>query len=146
MDELDRSIIAILEENGRASNARIARTVRVSEGTIRRRLKRLISDGIINITALPDPQKLGYQSEALIGVQVDPDKTADVASSLSLLDNTRWVAITTGSFDVFTWVTLPNAEALGLFLRERVGIIPGVRRTETFVNLGIRKRQYGIPV
>jgi len=146
MDQLDRSIIAILEQNGRASNARIARTVRVSEGTIRRRLKRLIDDGIINITAVPDPQKLGYQSEALIGVQVDPDKVNEVAASLGELDNTRWVAATTGSFDVFTWVTLPNAEALGLFLREKVGVIPGVRRTETFVNLSVSKRQYGIPV
>jgi len=146
MDQLDRNIIAILEENGRASNARIARTVRVSEGTIRRRLKRLINDGIINVTAVPDPQKLGYQSEALIGVQVDPDKVNEVAASLTELENTRWVATTTGSFDVFTWVTLPNAEALGLFLREKVGVIPGVRRTETFVNLNVSKRQYGIPV
>jgi len=146
MDDLDRNIITILEQNGRASNARIARTVRVSEGTIRRRLKRLINDGIINVTAVPDPQKLGYQSEALIGVQVDPDKVNEVGDSLSRLENTRWVAITTGSFDVFTWVTLPNAEELGLFLREKVGIIPGVRRTETFVSLSVSKRQYGIPV
>lgn len=146
MDELDRSIIAILEKNGRASNARIAREVRVSEGTIRRRLKRLLTEGIISITAVPDPHKLGYQSEALIGVQVDPDKVNDVADRLAELDNTRLVATTTGSFDVFTWVTLSDAEALGLFLRREIGSIPGVRRTETFVNLSVMKRQYGIPV
>ena len=146
MDQLDRNIITILEQNGRASNARIARTVRVSEGTIRRRLKRLINEGIINVMAVPDPLKLGFQSEALIGVQVDPDKVNEVAVSLSELDNTRWVAITTGSFDVFTWAILPNAEELGLFLREKVGTITGVRRTETFVNLSVTKRQYGVPV
>ena len=48
MDELDRKIISLLERNGRASNARIARDVGVSEGTVRRRLKRLISEKIIN--------------------------------------------------------------------------------------------------
>ncbi len=146
MDELDRKIIAILEQSGRASNARIARSVGVSEGTVRRRLKRLIADKIITVTALPDPQKLGYQSEALVGVQVDPDKVNTVATSLAELDNTRWVAVTTGTYDVFAWVTLANAEALGLFLREKVGTIEGVRRTETFVNLSVAKRQYGIPV
>jgi len=41
MDETDRSIVGILETNGRASNATIARRVGVSEGTVRRRLKRL---------------------------------------------------------------------------------------------------------
>ncbi len=146
MDELDRKIIALLESNGRASNARIARDVGVSEGTVRRRLKRLIQERIINVVALPDPRKLGYESEALIGVQVDPDKVDQVADRLASLVHTRWVAVTTGTNDVFAWVTLPTAEALGHFLRDQVGAIPGVRRTETFVNLAVMKREYGIPV
>ena len=145
MDELDRKIINLLESNGRASNARIARDVGVSEGTVRRRLKRLISEQIINVVALPDPQKLGFESEALIGVQVDPDKIDDVASRIAALEHTRWVTVTTGTYDVFAWATLPNAEALGRFLREQVGAIPGVRRTETFVNLAVMKREFGVP-
>ena len=82
MDELDGKIIAMLERDGRASNARIARDVGVSEGTVRRRLKRLINEQIINVIALPDPRKLGYNSEALIGVQVDPDKIDAVAAKM----------------------------------------------------------------
>ncbi len=146
MDTLDRKIIALLESNGRASNARIARDVGVSEGTVRRRLKRLIQDKIINVVALPDPGKLGYNSEAIIGVQVDPDQVDAVAEKLSALQHTRWVAVTTGTYDVFAWATLPTAEELGVFLREKIGAIAGVRRTETFVNLGVTKREYGIPV
>ncbi len=146
MDELDRKIIALLEHNGRASNAKIARDVGVSEGTVRRRLKRLVQERIINVIALPDPRKLGYESEALIGIQVDPDKIDQVANKVAELDHTRWVAVTTGTYDVFAWATLPNAEALGTFLREKVGTITGVRRTETFVSLAVKKREYGIPV
>ena len=146
MDELDRKIIALLERNGRASNARIARDVGVSEGTVRRRLKRLVQERIINVIALPDPRKLGYESEALIGIQVDPDKIDQVANKVAELDHTRWVAVTTGTYDVFAWATLPNAEELGKFLREKVGTITGVRRTETFVNLAVKKREYGIPL
>lgn len=146
MDTLDRKIIALLESNGRASNARIARDVGVSEGTVRRRLKRLIQEKIINVVALPDPGKLGYNSEAIIGVQVDPDQVDAVAEKLAALQHTRWVAVTTGTYDVFAWATLPTAEELGIFLREKIGAIAGVRRTETFVNLGVTKREYGIPV
>ena len=73
MDELDRKIIIILEKDGRAANATIAREVGVSEGTVRRRLKRLIGDEIIKVVAFPDPKALGFESEALIGVQVDPE-------------------------------------------------------------------------
>jgi Lrp/AsnC family transcriptional regulator for asnA, asnC and gidA len=146
LDTLDREIIHILEDDGRASNARIARDVGVSEGTVRRRLNRLVSDSVIRVVALPDPKSLGYESEALIGVQVDPDKVDECADSLAELTAIRWVAVTTGSYDMFAWVVMPDPEQLGRFLREDVGVIPGVRRTETFVNLAIRKRDYGLPV
>ena len=146
MDELDTHIITILQKDGRASNAGIARDVGVSEGTVRRRLKRLVQEEFIQVVALPDPTKMGLESQALVGVQVDPDKVDQVADDLSNLEEVKWVAITTGSYDVFAWSALPSAEALGIFLRTKVGMIPGVRRTETFVNLSNTKRGYGVVI
>ena len=144
MDELDRKIISILQTNGRSSNARIARHVGVSEGTVRRRLKRLVEDKVVSIVAIPDPGKIGYKSEAVIGVQVEPDKIDQVADNLTQLPPVYWVAVTTGAYDLFAAVTLPSAEELGLFLRNKVGIIPGVQRTETFVTLAVKKRNFGV--
>ena len=146
MDELDRKIIGLLQQSGRASNARVAREVGVSEGTVRRRLKRLVQDGIIRIAAVPDPEKLGYETEALVGIQVDPDKIDSVANSLAGLPAASLVAVTTGAFDIFAWVTLPSSEELGVFLKTKVGTITGVRRTETFVSLSVRKRAYGVAI
>ena len=146
MDELDTKIIAMLQEDGRASNAGIARRVGVSEGTVRRRLKRLIQEEYIRVLALLDPGKMGYASEALIGVQVDPDKVDRVSTDLSQLDEINWVSITTGAYDIFAWATLHSSEALGIFLRTKVGTIPGVRRTETFVNLMVKKRWYSVSI
>jgi Lrp/AsnC family transcriptional regulator for asnA, asnC and gidA len=145
MDELDSKIIQILQEDGRASNAGIARKVGVSEGTVRRRLKRLIQEEFIQVVALPDPAKMGFDSQALVGAQVDPDKIDQVADALAALSEINWVAITTGSFDVFAWATLQSAEALGIFLRTKIGTIQGVRRTETFVNLD-RKRGFTVAI
>lgn len=146
MDVLDTKIIGILQKDGRASNAGIAREVGVSEGTVRRRLKRLVQDEYVRVVAVPDPSKMGYNSEALIGVQVDLDKVDQVSEGLTALDEISWVTVTTGSYDIFAWATLQSAEALGIFLRTKVGTIPGVRRTETFVNLSNRKRGAGIVI
>ena len=52
MDELDAQIIAMLRKDGRASNAGIARNVGVSEGTVRRRLKRLVQEKFIQVVAV----------------------------------------------------------------------------------------------
>ena len=118
----------------------------MSEGTVRRRLKRLVQEEYVRVVAIPDPSKMGYDSEALIGVQVDPDKVDQVSEGLTALDEVSWVTVTTGSYDIFAWATLQSAEALGIFLRTKVGTIPGVRRTETFVNLSNRKRGAGIVI
>jgi Lrp/AsnC family transcriptional regulator for asnA, asnC and gidA len=140
VDRLDTSIIDILQGDGRASNAGIARRVGVSEGTVRRRLKRLIQDEFIQVVALPDPAKMGLHSEALVGLQVDADRLDGVAQDLSGLTEVTWVAMTTGQYDVFAWVSVESAEALGILLRTKIGAIPGVRRSETFVSLAARLR------
>ena len=143
MDELDRRIISLLQMDGRASNAKIAREVGVSEGTVRRRLRRLIQEDVVKVIAVPNLEKLGYAT-ALIGLQTGPGKSDSVAESIANLDEAHYVAITTGAYDVFIWAGLESAESLGTFLRTKIGTIDGVQRTETFVNLAIKKRTYGL--
>ena len=54
MDEMDRKIIRLLQGDGRGSNAKIAREVGVSEGTVRRRLRRLVQADVIKAVAVPN--------------------------------------------------------------------------------------------
>lgn len=144
MDELDAKIIATLRQNGRASNAGIARSAGVSEGTVRRRLRRLIDEERIFVAAIPNPDMMGNPFEALVGVQVDPDKADLAADAMASMDELSWVTVSTGPHDIYGWVTLPSPAALNEFLRTKVATIPGVRRTETFVHLEVKKRSYGI--
>jgi len=145
MDELDRKIIGILQQDGRASNASMARGIGVSEGTIRRRLKRLIDSGAIQVLAFPEPSKLGLMTEAIVGVQVYPGKIEDVATALAQSPEALNVSVTTGAFDLFAWVALPSPEDLHSFLLRTVGSIPGVRHSETFVTMSVKKRSF-VPV
>ena len=100
MDELDRKIIALLQLDGRASNAKIAREVGVSEGTVRRRLRRLVKEDVVKVIAVPNLEKLGYATTALIGISTGPGKSDAVADAISAMEEAHYVAITTGSFDV----------------------------------------------
>lgn len=135
LDKLDSLIVSLLKKDGRRSNADMARAASVSEGTIRRRLKRLFREQYIQVTVQPEYSKLGYDSQALVALQVAPDKIASVAKTMLDSDEVVWVSATTGSFDLFAWVTLKNTHDLGSYLRGVIGNIEGVKRTETFVNL-----------
>lgn len=143
MDQLDRKIIGGLQRDGRAPNAQIARELGVSEGTVRRRLNRLLREGFIRVQALIDPAQMGYLASAFIGLQVEPPRIEEVADQLADLKETEYVAITTGAYDVFIRVNVASANQLAKFLHTKVGIIPGVRHTETFVTLETKMRLPG---
>ena len=121
----------------------MARELGVSEGTVRRRLAKLITDRTIRIVAYAEPMQLGYNTSAFIGIQVDPARVEAVAGQLAQLSETEHVAITTGSYDIFMWVNLASSEALAQFLHTKVGPVEGVRHTETFVSLQTKKRVAG---
>ena len=139
VDDLDNQIVEILKKDGRASNAHIARALGVSEGTVRRRLRMLIEGGVIHVNVSLDPVKMGLTTEAIIGLEVDPDKMDPVCASLADFDDIGYVTLTTGAVDVFAWGRFSSTESLGLFLRSKVGKIPGVRRTETYMCISVRK-------
>ena len=139
VDDLDNQIVEILKKDGRAYNAHIARALGVSEGTVRRRLRMLIEGGVIHVNVSLDPVKMGLTTEAIIGLEVDPDKMDPVCASLADFDEIGYVTLTTGAMDVFAWGRFSSTESLGLFLRSKVGKIPGVRRTETYMCISVRK-------
>ena len=140
MDKINKNIIEILKSDGRVPNAEIARNLGVSEGTIRRRIKIMIEEKVLNVYAAPDPKKTGYNEEALIGIQVDPNKLDQVGESIAEHEYATWVSRTTGGFDIFTWVTVPNSKELTNFLTYFLGNLEGVNKTETFISLDILKR------
>ena len=107
MDELDQRIISLLQVDGRVSNAEIARTLGIAEATVRRRVSRLIHDDVFRITAVPDIQKMGYSTTALVGVEAQPGRADEVAEALAKLEEVHYGAVTTG--DVFIWVGLESA-------------------------------------
>ena len=142
-DTLDRSIIRSLRSDGRASHAKMARELAVSEGTVRRRLNRLIKDQSIRVMAFTEPESLGFHTSAFIGLQVDPSRVEYAAAELASMEETEHVSVTTGSYDIFIWVNLASAGALAEFIHNKVGVVNGVRDTETFVSLQTKKRFSG---
>ena len=147
LDELDAKLITMLQDDGRVSNIELAKRIGGSEGTGRRRFRNLVEDKVIRVVAIPDPAKLGRSTTALIGLQVDPALVDPVATQLAQIPEVQYSAVTTGAYDVFVWVALGSPEELSSFLRGSIGAIEGVRRTETFVNLSIKKNPAGpVPV
>jgi Lrp/AsnC family transcriptional regulator, regulator for asnA, asnC and gidA len=128
----DRQIIRLLQRNARASYAELSRKTGIPESTVRRRMERLHDQQVIEFSMLADPEKLGYQMRAMIGVRVDVRDLEQIASTIRQMEEVIFAAFVTGSFDLMAQVVVAHQEGLVQLLQRLAGI-PGVRSTETFV-------------
>jgi Lrp/AsnC family transcriptional regulator for asnA, asnC and gidA len=101
MSEVDRAIIRLLQDDGRAAFARMARELGIADKTVRRRVRELREAGVIEITTVTDPELLGYRAMALVGIELDGSKrTSEVASELAAVEAVDYVVVTTGRFEL----------------------------------------------
>ncbi len=141
LDDVSKAIIEQLQEDGRRPYGTIGKAVGLSEAAVRQRVARLTESGVMQIVAVTDPLKVGFSRAAMIGVEVDGD-IEKVASALSEFDETDYVVITAGSFDVLCEVVCDDDDSLLELINRRIRALPGVRRTETFMYLTFAKHVY----
>lgn len=131
LDEIDVAIIRMLQQDGRVPNARIARALKVSEPTVRKRIDRIIDDEIIKVTAVVNPHKTGYSTNVLIALRTLPSKTFEVGEHLSRLERVVYLAYTTGRYDILAEVLVRDDDELFEFHRTEIAAIDGITATET---------------
>ena len=96
---------------------------------------------MIQIVAVTDPLQLGFRRQAMVGVRVDGDLLA-VADALAEMPEVDYVVITAGSFDVLVEAVCEDDDHLLELVGRRIRALPGVRSTETFVYMKLRKQHY----
>ena len=129
VDKKDLDIIEILQGNSRTPYLEIARRLRVSEATIRKRVKALEENVIIkNYTVLIDPSKIGYDSTAIIGFDVEPSKLLEVAQKMTELEEVKCVATSSGDHMIMTEIWAKNGKELSQIISKKIGSIRGVKR------------------
>lgn len=143
IDEIDRNILRLLQEDGRMSYSEIARRTGIPESTVRLRVKKLIEEGIIRkFAALINPFKAGYNIVAFIAVDVEPNKIKRAVEELSKLPEVDVLGIATGAHDVLMQVTVKDLQELESFLIEKLGKIEGIKSTETSILTSVKKWGY----
>lgn len=142
LDEIDQQIIAILQQDGRASFAEIAEKLNVSAGMVRVRYNRLEEKGILRVLAITNPLRMGYQTMALIGIKADGQRLLEVAERIAALDEVIYLIVVSGAYDIIAEVVCRDQAHLLQFLTERLYKIEGVRESESFMHLKIVKEIY----
>jgi Lrp/AsnC family transcriptional regulator, regulator for asnA, asnC and gidA len=141
LDETSKRIIEQLQEDGRRPYAAIGKAVGLSEAAVRQRVQRLIDGGVMQIVAVTDPLQVGFARQAMIGIRVEGE-IAPVADQLAEMAEVDYVVVTAGSFDLLAEVVCEDDDHLLEVVSQQIRGLAGVRSTETFVYLKLRKQLY----
>lgn len=126
LDEINLAIINHLRD-GRMPYKKIADSLALSEGTIRARVKRLKEDGILDITALIDPDSMPDQSIVMVGVNLKDMDLVKKGEEFSRLRGVISVCVVTGRFDLILTVHLTKDFNMVKFYTEEVSKLENVR-------------------
>ena len=138
VDDMDLKIIKLLEKDGRIPNTESAKKLKISETTVRKRIKRLIDTGLIKIVAIRNQAKLGYGLSGNIRIRADTRKTEKIANHLSAMDQIWYVAQLAGhdQFDIEFSVRSQH-DLVGLL--DKINKIDGVFNTRPSIRLQLTK-------
>ncbi|MBU1197668.1 Lrp/AsnC family transcriptional regulator [Candidatus Micrarchaeota archaeon] len=129
MDELDQGIVKALRSNGRVRYLKIAEELDVSEATVRNRVRNLEKQGVIlQYQAIVDPRKIGFDSVAFIGLNIEPLKFLKVVEALARLNEISYLATSTGEHMVLMEVWMHNQEEVTRFINEKISVMDGVTK------------------
>lgn len=142
VSDIDRQIIVRLQADGRRPYTQIAAELGMSEAAVRARANRLMSDGVLQVVALADPQRLGYGLQAMIGINCDAARLLDVADEIGTLPEAVRVVVTVGTFDLLVEAACADHEALLELMSQQLGKIEGVQAMHTFVYLRVAKHAH----
>ncbi len=142
LDRIDCLMIELLQKDGRISNIDIAKKISMSEATVRTRLNRLIDEGYIQIVAVSNPMKLGFNIVGSIRIHVDIKKMDSIIVKLKTLKPLWFIVQTTGGTGIDTEFVARSLDDLNCLIFEKINKIDGVIRTETSLMLKYIKRQY----
>jgi Lrp/AsnC family leucine-responsive transcriptional regulator len=131
-DAIDRQILLILREEGRASHAALAKAVGLSAPAVGERVRKLEQAGVIRgYRAVLDPDALGLDICAFVAIAPQPRKPAtELVERLLSLPEIEELHAVAGNYAYIAKVRVPNTQALDGFL-DRLFMLEGVERTET---------------
>lgn len=141
IDAVSLAIIEQLQEDGRRPYAAIGKAVGLSEAAVRQRVQKLLDQNVMQIVAVTDPLTVGFRRQAMVGINVEGDLDP-VADALTAMEEVEYVVVTAGSFDLLIEIVCEDDDHLLEMINKRIRTLPGVRSTESFVYLKLRKQTY----
>ena len=141
LDEIDKKIIKVLEDDARTSLRKISELVKVSLGTVSNRVKKMEKNGVIKgYSVILDPDQIGWEFNVVIGLRIQKGRLIEIQEKIAKDPRVHGVYDVTGDFDSMVIARAKNRKDLD-DLSKNVLSIDGVERSITHLVLNTVKEK-----
>ncbi|MBN1966092.1 MAG: Lrp/AsnC family transcriptional regulator [Anaerolineae bacterium] len=150
LDDVDRRILELLQEQGRISNADLARHTGLSAPAIHARIRRLEEKGVIRAyVALLEREAVGFDMLCFINVSIQihqPDAVAAFREAIQHMPQVLECYHVTGEYDYLLKVVIRNRKDLERFVVDQLTPVPGIAHIHTSLALAEVKATTALPL
>lgn len=136
VDDVDRQIIDILKEDALTPIRVLKAKLDIGESTIRKRMKRMLKEELFKIEAVPNPNLLGFEVWATIGLSIARYSADEVINTIIQKPAVYLASISLGRFNVIIGARFYSLRSLNDFFYTELPQINGVRSAEIFLYTG----------
>lgn len=135
LDKLDKQILRMIADDARIPFLEVARACKVSGAAIHQRIQKLTNLGILKGSQfIIDPEKIGYETCAYIGLNLRNPETFDkVVEELRKIPEVVECHYTTGDYDLFVKIYALNNHHLLNIIHDKLQPL-GLSRSETIIS------------
>ena len=146
LDEIDKKIIKVLQDDARTSLRKISELVKVSLGTVSNRVKRMEANGVIKgYSVILDPDQIGWELNVVIGLRIQKGRLIEIQERIAKDSRVNGVYDVTGDFDSMVIARAKNRKDLD-DLSKNVLSIDGVERSITHLVLNtVKEKTVSLP-
>jgi len=141
VDDLDLQILSELSNDASISVPRLSKKIDVNSSVVYSRIKRLVKRKLIErFTIDVNDAELGYDVQALTGINMDTKKRDHVIEELFKINGVRKIAEVTGRFDILVTMYSKSLDQMHKMVSEKIGRIEGIQSSESFIEMKSRTK------
>lgn len=131
MDIVDLKIVELLKDDGRKSYNDISEDVGKTEATVRRRVKKLIEEGVIKKFTIEYNIDSKPKTRATVKIEPDFKEIKNILKELIGIEEITDIWRLSGDCGLFIKVEIPSIEQFNPLIEEKISRIGGVKIMET---------------
>lgn len=133
LDKVDKQILEVLHEQGRAAYNDIGNELGITGNTVRRRMDRMREEGVIRkFTVMTDPAQLDYLTVAF-GLSTEAGRTDEIAEELADTDCVYKLWVLSGTHNIIFDARFEDTQHLQSFTHEVLHAVEGIASYESSI-------------